>query len=189
MRTIYGIYISKPQQWWYAASVIYMMTSSNGNIFRVTDHLCGEFTGHRWIPCTKASDAEAELWCFLWSAPENKRSSKQSRSWWFETQSRPLWRHCHVQYVDDKNTNNIRQFKLYCQAFYKAMEITPLKNLLKYGNLSYNIYRNLGNRFSHSVAHIPPFGIRDPKKNCYFCTLLQLILIFDSKKNWPHFPI
>ena len=44
-----------------------MMTSSNGNIFRVTGHLCGEFTGHRWIPDTKASDAE--LWCFLWSAP------------------------------------------------------------------------------------------------------------------------
>ena len=27
----------------------------------------GEFTGHRWIPRTKASDVE--LWCFLWSAP------------------------------------------------------------------------------------------------------------------------
>ena len=25
------------------------------------------FTGHRWIPRTKASDAK--LWCFLWSAP------------------------------------------------------------------------------------------------------------------------
>ena len=25
-----------------------MMTSSNGNIFRVTGHLCGEFTGDRW---------------------------------------------------------------------------------------------------------------------------------------------
>ena len=37
-----------------------MMTSSNGNIFRVTGPLCGEFTGHRWIPLTKASDAE--LW-------------------------------------------------------------------------------------------------------------------------------
>ena len=24
-----------------------MMTSSNGNIFRVTGHLCREFTGHR----------------------------------------------------------------------------------------------------------------------------------------------
>ena len=45
-----------------------MMTSSNGNIFRVTGHLCGEFTGPRWIPRTKASDAE--LWCFLWSAYE-----------------------------------------------------------------------------------------------------------------------
>ena len=45
-----------------------MMTSSNGNIFRVTGHLCKEFTGHRWIPRTNASDAE--LWCFLWSGAE-----------------------------------------------------------------------------------------------------------------------
>ena len=28
------------------------MTSSNGNIFRVTGYLCGEFTGDRWIPRT-----------------------------------------------------------------------------------------------------------------------------------------
>ena len=47
---------------------IIMMTSSSGNIFRVTGLLCGEFTGPRWIPRTKASDAD--LWCFLWSAPE-----------------------------------------------------------------------------------------------------------------------
>ena len=46
----------------------FMMTSSNGNIFRVTGHLCGEFTGPRWIPHTKASDAQ--LWCLLWSASE-----------------------------------------------------------------------------------------------------------------------
>ena len=66
------------------------MTSSNGNIVRVTGHLCGEFTGHRWIPRTKASDAE--LWCFLWSAL-NVRLSKQSWGWWFsETPSRPSWR-------------------------------------------------------------------------------------------------
>ena len=30
------------------AHELVMMTSSNGNIFRVTGHLCGEFTGHRW---------------------------------------------------------------------------------------------------------------------------------------------
>ena len=46
----------------------HMTTSSNGDIFRVTGHLCVEFTGPRWIPHTKASDAE--LWCFLWSASE-----------------------------------------------------------------------------------------------------------------------
>ena len=32
----------------------------NGNIFRVTGHLWWKSTGHRWIPLTKASDAE--LW-------------------------------------------------------------------------------------------------------------------------------
>ena len=74
------------------------MTSSNGNIFRVTGHLCREFTGHRWIPRTKASDAE--LGCRLWSAPE-WRLSKQSRGWWFETPSRPLWRH------DNARTNYV----------------------------------------------------------------------------------
>ena len=50
------------------------MTSSNGNIFRVTGPLCGEFTCHRWIPLTKASDME--LRCFLWSATE--RTFKQT---------------------------------------------------------------------------------------------------------------
>ena len=50
--------------WW---NCLFMMTSSNGIIFRVASHLCWEFTGHRWIPDTKASDAE--LWCFLWYAP------------------------------------------------------------------------------------------------------------------------
>ena len=44
-----------------------MMTSSNGNIFGFTGHLCREFTGHRWIPCTKASDAE--LWCLFYYTP------------------------------------------------------------------------------------------------------------------------
>ena len=58
---------------WYdidCASVpfLLMMTSSNGNIFRVASHLCGEFTDQRRIPRTKASDAE--LWCVFLFAPE-----------------------------------------------------------------------------------------------------------------------
>ena len=46
-------------------SLYNMMTSSNGNIFRVTGALLRESTGHRWIPLTKARDAEP--WCFHWS--------------------------------------------------------------------------------------------------------------------------
>ena len=42
-----------------------MTASSNGNLSRVTGSLCGEFTGKRWIPRTKVSDAE--LLYFLWS--------------------------------------------------------------------------------------------------------------------------
>ena len=71
--------------------ILNKMTSSNGNIFRVTGPLLGESTGHRWIPITKASDAE--LWCFSWSVLE-QTLSKQSRRRWFETPSRLLWRHC-----------------------------------------------------------------------------------------------
>ena len=48
------------------ANYSYMVTSSNGNIFRITGPLWGESTGHWWI--TKASNAE--LWYFLWSAPK-----------------------------------------------------------------------------------------------------------------------
>ena len=40
------------------------MTSSNENILRVTGPLCRQFTGNRWNPLTKASNAG--LWWFLW---------------------------------------------------------------------------------------------------------------------------
>ena len=56
-------------------------------------HLCGEFTGPRWSPRTKASDAEFDVFFDL---RLNKRLSKQSWGWWFETLSRSLWRHCNV---------------------------------------------------------------------------------------------
>ena len=63
------------------------------NFFRVTGHLCGEFTGQRRILDTKVSDAE--LWNFLDLSP-NKRLSKQSWGRWFETPSRLLWRQCYA---------------------------------------------------------------------------------------------
>ena len=43
-------------------NLITMVTSSNGSFFCITGPLWGESTGHRWLPFTKACDAE--LWCF-----------------------------------------------------------------------------------------------------------------------------
>ena len=60
-----------------------MMTSSNGNIFRVTGPLCGEFTGPGEFPTQRP-------------VTQNKRLSKQTWGWWFETLSWSLWRHCNV---------------------------------------------------------------------------------------------
>ena len=70
-----------------------MMKSSNGNMFLVTGPLCGEFAGRQWIPLTKSSDAEH--WCFLSSAPE-QRLGTQHRRRWLETPSCSLWRLCNV---------------------------------------------------------------------------------------------
>ena len=68
--------------------VIFMMTSSNGNIFRVTGHLCGEFTDPRWIPAQRPATRSFDVFIDL---RLNKRLSKQPRGWWFETLSHPLW--------------------------------------------------------------------------------------------------
>ena len=56
---------------------IYSYTSSNGNIFRVNGHLCGEFTGEfpAQRPVSRSSDVFFDL-CL------NKRLSKQSLGWW-----------------------------------------------------------------------------------------------------------
>ena len=60
----------------------FMMISSNENIFRVTDHLCGEFTGPQ-RPVTRSFHVFFDL-----------HLSKQSWGWCFETSSCPFWRHC-----------------------------------------------------------------------------------------------
>ena len=67
------------------SSPLCTMTSSNRNIFRVTGPLCGEFTGHRWIPPRRPVTRSFDVFFDL---RLNKRLSKQSWGWWFETQSR-----------------------------------------------------------------------------------------------------
>ena len=59
----------------------FMMTSSNGIIFRVTGHLCGNSPVPAQRPATQSFDVFFDL-------RPNKRLSKQSRCWWFDMPSR-----------------------------------------------------------------------------------------------------
>ena len=68
-----------------------MMTSSNGNIFRVTGPLCGEFTGPGEFPTQRPVTQSFDV---LFDLGLNKPLSKQLWGWWFETPSRSLWCHC-----------------------------------------------------------------------------------------------
>ena len=61
------------------------ITSSNGNTFRVTDPLCGEFTGPGECPAQRPVTRSFHVFVDLCL---NKRLSKQSWGWWFETPSR-----------------------------------------------------------------------------------------------------
>ena len=59
--------------------------------FRVTDPLRGESTGHRWIPLTKASDAE--LWCFLLCTPEQTVGQTVYLPVLCDATKMSMWRH------------------------------------------------------------------------------------------------
>ena len=69
--------------------LVIMMTSSNGNIFRVTGPLCREFTGPGEFPTQRPVTRSFDV---FFDRRLNKRSSKQPRSWWLETLSCSLWR-------------------------------------------------------------------------------------------------
>ena len=70
-----------------------MIRASSWNILRVTGPLWRESTGHRWIP----SRSPAELWRFLWSAPEQTVQTIETLVIWDAIGS--LWRDCKVSEV------------------------------------------------------------------------------------------
>ena len=76
-----------------AKKLVIMMTSSNGNIFRVTGPLCGEFTGPGEFPTQRPVTRSFDVYFDL---RLNKRLCKQSWGWWFQTLLCPLWGHSNV---------------------------------------------------------------------------------------------
>ena len=79
---------------WESCSYVYSWWRDQMETFSALLALCagnspvtGEFPSQR--PVTRSFDVFFDLHL-------NKRLSKQSWGWWFETPSRPLWRHCNV---------------------------------------------------------------------------------------------
>ena len=72
----------------------YMMTSSNGNISRVTCPLSGEFPAQR--PVTRSFDV-------LFDLRPNKWMKKQSWGCLFQMPSCSLWRHCNDNFQVSKH--------------------------------------------------------------------------------------
>ena len=94
------------------------MTSSNGNISRVSGHLCGEFTGNSRA-VSRSFDVSFDL-CL------NKRLRKQSWGWWFETLSRPLWRHCDESFGHLVQANLDMPTRITCGIFNVRLLCNPL---------------------------------------------------------------
>ena len=66
---------------------------------------------HRWIPLTKPVTRSVDVFFDL---RLNKRLSKQSWGWWFETPSRLFWRHCNVSCPDQGRSwqRTCRRFRI-----------------------------------------------------------------------------
>ena len=127
-------------------SCSHIMMSSNGNIFCITGPLWEESTGHRWIPLTKASDAE--LWFFL--SVLIKQLSKHSRRHWLRRHCihydvtvmkslKVIWRSCH------------RRFHLFCLT-YELLNLRALKFSLVN---KIHIFQCMGKIFSVEFQRYP----------------------------------
>ena len=108
-----------------------MMTSSNGNIFRVTGPLCGEFTGPGEFPAQRPVTRSFDVFFDL---RLNKRLSKQSRGWWFETPSWSLWRHCNAALG-----LHLNQYWLYHEqkSIHQKLSQNPIVFIIKIAHIAY----------------------------------------------------
>ena len=129
------------------------MTSSNENIFRITGPLCGEFTGHWWNPTQRPVTRSFDGFFYLHL---NKRLSKQSWGWWFETLSHSLWRHRNemlfiIAVFWSESNNHLSQllfangivkntYTLYCNDRIKCLSVWyNLYNVFWYGDILFRI--------------------------------------------------
>ena len=89
---------------WTQSQMKSIMTSSNGNTFRVTGPLRGNSAVTGEFPSQRPVERSFDV---VFNLRLNKQLSKQSWGYkWFETPSRSLWRHCNVTFDAKHYRNN-----------------------------------------------------------------------------------
>ena len=113
------------------ADCLFPRWSHQMEILAIIGHLCGEVTGHRWIPLTKSNDAE--FWFFICSWTNGWANHLDAG----EIPSRLLWRHCNdwlvykgkqlVGYVfNTVQDKNDLIFQSRCMIFIQTATLLPL---------------------------------------------------------------
>ena len=107
--------------------------NGNGNIFRVTGPLCGEFTGHGEFPAQRPVTRSCDVFFDL---RLNKRLNKQPWGWWFEMPSWSLWRQCNdsithacSRHVTDVSLSSITTVTCCCHKNFSQWECSFLWKL------------------------------------------------------------
>ena len=81
----------------------------------------------------------------------NKRLSKQSRRWWFETPSRSLWRHCNVSPVCGIQMFYINREQPVSQQYNRAVLNKRTKNFLGWNQEENGCHDKVSYRWSKEV--------------------------------------
>ena len=141
-----------------------MMTSSNGNIFRVTGPLCGEFTGPGEFPTQRPVTRSFDVFSDL---RLNERLSKQPWGWGFETPSWSLWRQCNASsmlrcVIIRRTTSTSEEWLVSFFLLCRAVIIS----------LSFGQYWQ-GSLLCHRVTHIVSYA-----NNCFRNTTLCYIFLY-----------
>ena len=143
-----------------------MLTSSNGNIFRVTGQ----------SPMARSFDVFFDL-CL------NKWSSKQSWGWWFETPLCSLWRHCNTN-IETGLLLTFKLLVLYKGTGYRHVEpsaATVLIIIIRFLLISF-AYQIFGTHFRWAKG-IFQNGRHNPVNFLAF-GLVYLIVWYTKELNW-----
>ena len=104
----------------------HMIASSNGNLFRATSSLCGEFTGHWWIPSQRPMRRSFDV---FFDMRLKKWLGKQS---WFETPTCSWWRHCNGRH--DAHVTSLHCHRTYLQSASPCMSSRELAKVMTFSS-------------------------------------------------------